>query len=132
MAFRGAIKVRDAQLVKTRKVTLKAMDFNNEGFASRFIWVNPTGTTQSYAEDDTLWTLTITPNRDGTVSDFVGIGDDVLASEATLSDFNNTKIDLVFKFIKRVLAAVDEKQSILLTMYPNPTGGSHVLLESEG
>jgi len=130
--FQGAIKVRDAQLVKTRKVTLKAMDFNNEGFASRFIWVNPTGTTQSYAEDDTLWTLTITPNRDGTVSDFIGIGDDVLASEATLSDFNNTKIDLVFKFIKRVLAVVDEKEVIPLTMYPNPTGGSHVLLESEG
>ena len=130
--FQGAIKVRDAQLVKTRKVSLTAMDFNNEGFASRFIWIDPSATSKSYAVDDTLWTLTITPNRDGNVSDFIGIGDDVLISEATLSDFNNTKIDLVFKFVKRVVAAVDEKQTIPLTMYPNPTGGSHVLLESEG
>jgi hypothetical protein len=130
--FQGAIKVRDAQLVKTRKVSLTAMDFNNEGFASRFIWIDPSATSQSYAVDDTLWTLTITPNRDGNVSDFIGIGDDVLLSEATLSDFNNTKIDLVFKFVKRVVAAVDEKLTIPLTMYPNPTGGSHVLLESEG
>ena len=130
--FQGAIKVRDAQLVKTRKILLNAMQFNNEGFASRFIWVNPTGTPQSYASDDSLWTLTITPNRDGNVSDFIGIGDDVLISEATLGDFNNTKIDLVFRFLKRVVAAVDEKHEIPFVMHPNPTSGSHVLLESEG
>lgn len=130
--FQGAIKVRDAQLVKTRKVSLTAMDFNNEGFASRFIWVDPAATSQSYTIDDTLWTLTITPNRNGSVSDFISIGDDVLASEATLGDFNNTKIDLVFKFIKRVTAVADATESIPFSMYPNPTGGSHVMLESEG
>ncbi len=130
--FQGAIKVRDAQLVKTRKILLNAMQFNNEGFASRFIWVNPTGTAQSYASDDSLWTLTITPNRDGNVSDFIGIGDDVLISEATLGDFNNTKIDLVFKFIKRTTFTQEIIDKDKVKIYPNPTGGSQVQLESEG
>ncbi len=130
--FQGAIKVRDAQLVKTRKILLNAMQFNNEGFASRFIWVNPTGTPQSYASDDSLWTLTITPNRDGNVSDFIGIGDDVLISEATLGDFNNTKIDLVFKFIKRTTFTQEIIDKDKVKIYPNPAGGSQVQLESEG
>lgn len=130
--FQGAIKVRDAQLVKTRKILLNAMQFNNEGFASRFIWVNPTGTAQSYASDDSLWTVTITPNRDGNVSDFIGIGDDVLISEATLGDFNNTKIDLVFKFIKRTTFTQEIIDKDKVKIYPNPAGGSQVQLESEG
>lgn len=130
--LQGAIKVRDAQLVKTRKVKLSSIDFNNEGFASRFIWIDPNAVGQNYEEDDTLWTLTITPNRDGNVSDFIGIGDDVLISEATLGDLNNTKIDLVFKFIKRTTATHDIPEKDMVHISPNPAGGSQVWIESKG
>lgn len=130
--FQGAIRVKDAILLSTKKVSLSEIAFNDELYASRFIWVNPSGIPQNFGDEDTLWTIKILPTKNGSVSEFLSIGDDLLNSEAILNDFNNTKIDLVFKFYKRTSATHDLTEDDMIRISPNPAGGSQVWIDSKG
>ncbi|MBL0082970.1 MAG: T9SS type A sorting domain-containing protein [Saprospiraceae bacterium] len=130
--FQGAIRIKDAILLSTKKVSLSEIAFNDELYASRFIWVNPVGMPQNFGDEDTLWTIKILPIKNGSVSDFLSIGDDLLNSEAILNDLNNTKIDLVFKFYKRTSATHDLTNMDKIQISPNPAGGSQVWIDSKG
>lgn len=129
-AIQGALRLQDAILVDTRKVALSDIQFNEELRSLRFIWVfNSQQVTLN--EDDTLFTMTIVPTKDGRVSEFLSLADDLLESEAIINDFGQTKINLVFNFVQRPVGTNDNVQAAKVNVYPNPTSNGKCNIEME-
>ncbi|MBK7634251.1 MAG: hypothetical protein IPJ13_08060 [Saprospiraceae bacterium] len=107
LALQGAIRVKDAIVVSTKKKKLSDIVFNEELRSLKYLWLLPTVTSQSFTDRDTLFTMTILPTVNGNLSDILSTAEDLLNSEAILNDFGQTKIDLVFKFLRRSSATND-------------------------
>ncbi|MBK6500708.1 MAG: T9SS type A sorting domain-containing protein [Saprospiraceae bacterium] len=97
----------------------------------RFVWLLPTTAPLTLSSTDTLFTITIRPTESGNLANILSIADDLMPSEAVLNDFEQTKVDLVFRFLRRPtntqnLIANDFK------LYPNPTSTGTFTIESNG
>ena len=130
-AIQGALRLQDAILVDTRKVALSDIQFNEELRSLRFLWVFNTQQVTLH-EDDTLFTMTIVPTKDGRVSEFLSLADDLLESEAIINDFDQTKINLVFNFVQRPVGTDDDAQVAKVNVFPNPTYNGRCTIEMEG
>ncbi|MBP6237842.1 MAG: T9SS type A sorting domain-containing protein [Saprospiraceae bacterium] len=129
LALQGAIRVKDAIVVSTRKIKLSDIVFNEELRSLKYLWLLPTVTSQSFGERDTLFTMTILPTVNGNLSDILSTAEDLLNSEAILNDFGQTKIDLVFKFLRRSSATHDLVQKDI-TLYPNPSSNGDFIIQT--
>lgn len=117
-AIQAALRITDGQIVKTAMKKLNPMTLNQEQNLLRFIWLplNSIGLTLSY--EDTLFTMTILPNKSGSLSEFLSIDNIAMPSEAVLDDLTNTKINLNFSFINRTTATKDFSEEVMIS--PNP------------
>jgi len=129
LALQGAIRVKDAIVVSTKKKKLSDIVFNEELRSLKYLWLLPTVTSQSFGERDTLFTMTILPTVNGNLSDILSTAEDLLNSEAILNDFGQTKIDLVFKFLRRSSATHDLVQKDI-TLYPNPSSNGDFIIHT--
>ena len=130
-ALQAAIRLKDAIMVSTKKKALKDIAFNEELRSLRFVWLLPTTAPLTLSSTDTLFTITIRPTESGNLANILSIADDLMPSEAVLNDFEQTKVDLVFRFLRRPtntqnLIANDFK------LYPNPTSTGTFTIESNG
>lgn len=130
-ALQAAIRLKDAIMVSTKKKALKDIAFNEELRSLRFVWLLPTAAPLTLSSTDTLFTITIRPTESGNLANILSIADDLMPSEAVLNDFEQTKVDLVFRFLRRPtntqnLTANDFK------LYPNPTSTGTFTIESNG
>lgn len=130
-ALQAAIRLKDAIMVGTKKKALTDINFNEELRSLRFVWLLPTAAPLTLSGTDTLFTMTIRPTVSGNLSDILSIAEDLMRSEAVLNDLEQTRIDLVFRFLRRTtatqnLAANDFK------LYPNPTSTGTFNIESNG
>ena len=103
--------------------------FNEELRSLKYLWLLPTVTSQSFTDRDTLFTMTILPTVNGNLSDILSTAEDLLNSEAILNDFGQTKIDLVFKFLRRSSATHDLVQKDI-TLYPNPSSNGDFIIQT--
>lgn len=123
--IQGAIKVTDANLIKTTNVSFSDMYYNNSNNVSRFIWSSALPI--SLNVDDTIFTMTILPLKSGKLIDFIAIDDASLQGEAYLDDLNTVKVDLNFSFLNRTTSTVDLHEE--LTISPNPVDRDVIIYE---
>ncbi|MBK9742341.1 MAG: T9SS type A sorting domain-containing protein [Saprospiraceae bacterium] len=130
-ALQAAIRLKDAILVSTEKKALKDIYFNEQLHSLRYSWYLRTVEPLTLSSTDTLFTITIRPTESGNLANILSIADDLMPSEAVLNDFEQTKVDLVFRFLRRPtntqnLTTNDFK------LYPNPTSTGAFTIESNG
>lgn len=119
-ALQAAIRLKDAIMVKTEKKSLKDISFNEELRSLRFLWFSQNVQPLTLSGSDTLFTMMIRPTKSGNLSDIISIAEDIMRSEAILNNFDGTKIDLVFKFLRRPTATQDLREDNMI-VFPNPS-----------
>ena len=119
-----------SNLSSNKKKKCSDIVFNEELRALKYLRLLPTVKSQSFSEDATLFTMTILPTVSGNLSDILSTAEDLLNSEAILNDFEQTKIDLVFKFLRRSSATKDIMPNDV-TVYPNPNSTGTFTIQSE-
>lgn len=130
-ALQAAIRLKNAILVSTEKKALTDISFNEELRALRFVWLLPTATPLTLSGTDTLFTMTILPTENSNLSEILSIADDLMRSEAVLNDLEQTKIDLVFRFLKRTTSTQDLAKADI-NIYPNPSSTGTFTIQSNG
>lgn len=130
-ALQAAIRLKDAIMVGTKKKALTDINFNEELRSLRFVWLLPTAAPLTLSGTDTLFTMTIRPTVSGNLSDILSIAEDLMRSEAVLNDLEQTRIDLVFRFLRRTTAAQNLAANDF-KLYPNPTSTGTFNIESNG
>lgn len=130
-ALQAAIRLKNAILVKTEKKALSDISFNEELRALRFVWLLPNATPLTLSGSDTLFTITILPTESSNLSEILSIADDLIRSEAVLNDLEQTKIDLVFRFLRRTSSTQDLAKADI-NIYPNPTSTGTFTIKSSG
>ncbi len=128
--IQGAIAFKDASILSVKKVSLSEILFNQQSSTLRFVWIQPQGTPYNLASTDTMFSITILPNKAGKVSDFLALDDNLLESEVTLNDLALTKINLAFNFLPRIVATKDINEKAEVEIYPNPNNGNVLHLSS--
>jgi hypothetical protein len=91
----------------------------------------PDATPLTLSGSDTLFTITILPTESSNLSEILSIADDLIRSEAILNDLEQTKIDLVFRFLKRT-TSTQEFDKANINIYPNPTSTGSFVIQSSG
>jgi hypothetical protein len=129
--LQAAIRLKDAIMVSTKKKALADISFNEELRSLRFVWLLPTAAPLTLSGTDTLFTMTIRPTVTGSLSDILSIAEDLMKSEAILNDFEQTKVDLVFRFLRRTTATQDLTMDDI-SIFPNPTSTGIFTIQSNG
>lgn len=130
-ALQAAIRLKDAIMVSTKKKALKDIAFNEELRSLRFVWLLPTAAPLTLSSTDTLFTITIRPTESGNLANILSIADDLMPSEAVLNDFEQTKVDLVFRFLRRPTNTQNLTENDF-ELYPNPTSTGTFTIETNG
>jgi hypothetical protein len=128
-ALQAAIRLKDAIMVKTEKKSLKDISFNEELRSLRFLWFSQNVQPLSLSGSDTLFTMTIRPTKSGNLSDIISIAEDIMRSEAILNNLDGTKIDLVFKFLRRPTATQNLNDESMI-VFPNPSNTGQFFIET--
>jgi hypothetical protein len=128
-ALQAAIRLQDAIMVKTEKKSLKDISFNEELRSLRFLWFSQNVQPLTLSGSDTLFTMTIRPTKSGNLSDIISIAEDIMRSEAILNNLDGTKIDLVFKFLRRPTATQDLNNDIM-SVFPNPSNTGQFFVDA--
>lgn len=128
-ALQAAIRLKDAIMVKTEKKSLKDISFNEELRSLRFLWYSQNVQPLTLSGTDTLFTMTIRPTKSGNLSDIISIAEDIMRSEAILNNLDGTKIDLVFKFLRRPTATKDLSDDNMI-VFPNPSNTGQFFIDA--
>ncbi|MCZ2100880.1 MAG: T9SS type A sorting domain-containing protein [Chitinophagales bacterium] len=127
-AIQGAFNFTDAQLIRTRKVSLDNIDLTPRLNNMLFLWVD--GNPVTLSDTDTIFVMTIMPSADHTVSEILSLDDNVLSAEVILDQFQHYKKRLEIKFLKRTSTSNSTLYKDV-PLYPNPTTGDFTIENSD-